>query len=130
MFPAINVAEASTASFGDSVDGDTIDNGFRLNDAVTWVKGRNEFKIGYEQWYQQYSPLDYDNQSGTFDFGRAQTAADPVTASTQWKWNCQLAAGRTQFRKPHRLCHSGEVVAQLLCGFHSGQYKGDPHFDS
>ena len=64
-----------------------------MNDAVTWVKGRNEFKIGYEQWYQQYSPLDYDNQSGTFDFGRAQTAADPVTASLSGNGIASLLLG-------------------------------------
>jgi hypothetical protein len=82
MFPAFNVAEASTAGFGDSVDGDTIDNGFRFNDTLTWVKGKHEFKFGYEQWYQQYSPLDFDNQSGTFNFGRGQTGGTSATVSS------------------------------------------------
>jgi hypothetical protein len=83
MFPAINVAEGTTASFGDSVDGDTIDNGFRFNDSLTWVKGKHVLKVGYEQWYQQYSPLNYGNESGTFNFGRGQTQATSQTATNQ-----------------------------------------------
>ena len=77
MFPAINVAGAT--SLGDAVDGDTIDNGFRFSDTLNWVKGKHAFKFGYEQWYQQYSPLNFQNTSGTFNFATAATAATPGT---------------------------------------------------
>jgi Carboxypeptidase regulatory-like domain len=93
MFPGINVAEGSTASFGDNVDGDTIDNGFRFNDTLTWVKGKHEFKFGYEQWYQQYSPLNFQNTSGTFNFGRAQTAATAVTSNLSGNGIASLLLG-------------------------------------
>lgn len=81
MFPAIGPGEASTSGFGDAVDGDTIDNGFRFGDTLTWVKGKHEFKFGYEQWYQQYSPLNFQNTSGTFNFGRGQTAGTSATSN-------------------------------------------------
>ncbi len=55
MFPAITPGEASTAGFGDNVDGDTIDNGFRFADTLTWIHGKHDFKFGYEQWYQQFN---------------------------------------------------------------------------
>jgi hypothetical protein len=83
MFPVFNVAEGTTASFGDSVYGDTIDNGFRFNDSLTWIKGKHVLKVGYEQWYQQYSPLNYGNESGTFNFGRGQTQGTSQTATNQ-----------------------------------------------
>jgi hypothetical protein len=83
MFPVIN--EFSTVSspisaIGDAVDGDTIDNGFRFNDTLTWIHGKHEIKFGYEQWYQQYSPLDFSNTSGTFTFSNNETSTFGIVA--------------------------------------------------
>ncbi len=72
MFPVIN--QSNVVNIGDAVDGDTIDNGFRFNDTLTWIRGKHQLKFGYEQWYQQYSPLDFSNTSGTFGFSNNQTA--------------------------------------------------------
>lgn len=74
MFPAIG--QTNVSGMGDAVDGDTIDNGFRFSNTLNWVHGKHELKFGYEQWYQQYSPLNFQNTSGTFNFAAAQTAAD------------------------------------------------------
>jgi len=81
-FPVIN--QTNVVSIGDAVNGDTIDNGFRFNDTLTWIKGKHQFKFGYEQWYQQYSPLDFSNTSGTFGFTNNQTGTqgfDPTAVS-------------------------------------------------
>ena len=92
MFPVINQFNGRNtgncqllACIGDSVDGDTIDNGFRFNDTLNWVKGKHEFKFGYEQWYQQYSPIDFSNTSGTFAFSNNETSTlgyDPIVSTT------------------------------------------------
>jgi carboxypeptidase family protein len=74
MFPGINPGETPIAGFGDNVDGDTIDNGFRFADTLTWIHGKHDFKFGYEQWYQQFNPLNFQNTSGSFNFGRGETA--------------------------------------------------------
>lgn len=79
LFPSIT--QTNAVNIGDNVDGDTIDNGFRLNDTLNWVKGKHEFKFGYEQWYQQYSPIDFSNTSGTFGFTNNQTASYGIIAS-------------------------------------------------
>ncbi len=81
LFPAVSPGEANTSGFGDTVYGDTIDNGFRFNDNITWVKGKHQLTFGYEQWYQQYSPINFGNTSGTYNFGRAQTAATADTSN-------------------------------------------------
>ncbi len=74
LFPQI--ANSSTPTqLGDNVYGDTIDNGFRFGDTLNWVKGKHEFKFGYEQWYQQYSPLNFQNTTGSLNFTSGQTAA-------------------------------------------------------
>jgi hypothetical protein len=74
LFPQI--ANSSTPTqLGDNVYGDTIDNGFRGADTLNWAKGKHEFKFGYEQWYQQYSPLNFQNTTGSLNFTSGQTAA-------------------------------------------------------
>lgn len=80
MFPVINQTNAN--AMGDAVDGDTVDNGFRFNDTLTWIKGKHQFKFGYEQWYTQYSPLDFSNTSGTFNFSANQTSTFGVDPSS------------------------------------------------
>ena len=97
MFPAINPGEPNVAGMGDAVDGDTIDNGFRFNDTFTWIKGRHEIKLGYEQWYQQYSPLDFGNASGTFNFSRLETAATPSTSNLSGNGVASLMLGAIDF---------------------------------
>ena len=72
MFPQIG--QTNLSGMGDNVDGDTIDNGFRFSDTLTWIKGKHDWKFGYEQWYQQYSPLNFQNTSGSLNFSSNETA--------------------------------------------------------
>jgi len=81
MFPSIT--QSNVTNIGDNVDGDTIDNGFRFNDTLTWVKGKHQIKVGYEQWYTQYSPIDFSNTSGTFGFSNNQTSTNGFDAAAQ-----------------------------------------------
>lgn len=97
MFPSVNPGEPNVASMGDNVDGDTIDNGFRFSDTLTWVKGKHELKFGYEQWYQQYSPLDFGNSSGTFNFSRLETAATPASSNLSGNGVASLLLGTPDF---------------------------------
>ncbi|MBZ5679879.1 MAG: TonB-dependent receptor [Acidobacteriia bacterium] len=76
-FPSINVDDYT--GMGDSVNGDTIDNGFRLVDSLSWIKGRHDYKFGADFRYQQYSPLNFSNTAGTYHFSHGQTAATPGT---------------------------------------------------
>jgi hypothetical protein len=126
MFPAINVAEASTASFGDSVDGDTIDNGFRFNDTLTWVKGKHEFKFGYEQWYQQYSPLDFDNQSGTFNFARAQTAGTSASSNLSGNGIASLLLGELSSANLTAYASQARWLRSYFAGFVQDTFKVTP----
>jgi hypothetical protein len=45
----------SFSSWGQQQNGDNIDNGVRVNDSVSWQKGRNSFKFGFDWRHQQYS---------------------------------------------------------------------------
>ena len=126
MFPNIGVDEGSTADFGDNVDGDTIDNGFRFNDSLTWIKGKHEFKLGYEQWYQQYSPLNFQNTSGTFDFGRAQTAGTAVTANLSGNGIASLLLGELSTANVTAYASQARWLRSYFAGFFQDSYKITP----
>ena len=52
---------------------DNVDNGIRLNDSVSWQKGRNSFKFGFDYRYQQYSSIGNGLTNGDFHFTGNQT---------------------------------------------------------
>jgi hypothetical protein len=60
------------STLGQQQNGDNIDNGTRINDSVSWQKGRNSFKFGIDFRYQQYSVIQYNQD--TLNFYRDQTA--------------------------------------------------------
>jgi hypothetical protein len=70
-FPLISTGDAIT-NLGNGDNDDNIDNGFRLNDAVNWTHGRNNFKFGTDVRAQQYSPINGNNPY--LNFGAGQTA--------------------------------------------------------
>lgn len=59
-------------TLGQQQNGDNIDNGIRINDSVDWVKGRQNIKFGVDLRHQQYSVIDYNQD--TLNFYRDQTA--------------------------------------------------------
>ena len=63
---------------GDSVNGDTIDNGYRLNYDLTWVKGKHNFKAGLDYRLQIYDPITLNNSTGSFYFWGQQTAGTNI----------------------------------------------------
>jgi hypothetical protein len=60
------------STLGQQQNGDNIDNGIRINDSVSWEKGRNSFKFGVDIRFQQYSVIQYNQD--TLNFYRDQTA--------------------------------------------------------
>ena len=52
-FPVINIS--GYINLSRNQNDDNIDNGIRVNDSVSWQKGRNSFKFGGDYRYQQYS---------------------------------------------------------------------------
>ncbi len=59
---------------------DEIDNGIRVNDAVSWQKGRNSFKFGVDYRYQQFSPIGHTTENGYLSFQANQTKASQTGA--------------------------------------------------
>lgn len=74
-FPIFRPVGEGLPDLGDDVNGDTIDNGFRFNDNLEWIKGKHDWKFGTDLRHQQYSPLDFSRTTGDYFFQRQQTAA-------------------------------------------------------
>jgi len=111
MFPNINVPGVN--GIGDNVDGDTIDNGFRFNDNISWIKGKHEMKFGFDWRYQQYNALNFQNTTGTYNFATAETAG---------------TVGPTQDTR----AQSGNALASLLLGqvdnANAAEYASQPRW--
>ena len=60
------------STWGQQQNGDNIDNGSRINDSVSWTKGRQSIKAGVDFRYQQYSVIQYNQD--TLNFYRDQSA--------------------------------------------------------
>ncbi len=56
-------------------DSQFADNVFQINDAVSWVKGKHNFKFGGEVRMLQFNVRRLTQGSGEFDFGSAQTSS-------------------------------------------------------
>ncbi len=72
-FPNVNVGGYSPLSRNQL--GDNVDNGIRIDDNVSWQKGRNSFKFGADYRYQQYSPLAEQQINGQLNFETGETKA-------------------------------------------------------
>jgi hypothetical protein len=126
MFPGITPGEASIAGYGDNVDGDTIDNGFRFADTLTWVHGKHDLKVGYEQWYQQFNPLNFQNTSGSFIFGRAQTAATSATSGLSGNGIASMLLGELNSANVTAYASQPRWLRSYFAGFVEDNIKVTP----
>lgn len=78
-FPSFNPNESQITAIGDTVNNDTIDYGYRVNDTLDWIKGKHTFKFGVDFRLQIYEPGSSNNAAGTFNFARAETAGTVLT---------------------------------------------------
>ena len=78
-FPGVGAGESTITGFGDTVNNDTIDYGYRISNVLEWVKGKHNLKFGVDIRPQVYEPGVFNNTSGTVNFARAETAATVLT---------------------------------------------------
>ncbi len=72
-FPLVNVGGYVSLS-RNQLD-DEVDNGLRFNDSLSWQKGRNSFKVGFDWRYQQFSAIHIAQENGNLNFEANQTKA-------------------------------------------------------
>jgi Carboxypeptidase regulatory-like domain len=132
MFPSITFSGGAAGEgytgFGDNVDGDTIDNGYRLNDTLSWVKGKHEFKFGVDWRLQIFDPLNFQNQSGSFNFSRNETAATSTTASLSGDAFASMLLGVVDASNAAAYASQPKWVRNYYAVFAQDSFKVTPTF--
>jgi hypothetical protein len=77
LFPHFDLGEG-IVGIGSTQNALNIDNGYRFNDNVNWIHGQHSFKFGVDYRDQRYTPTNQGGNSGSFQFGRGQTAVSPT----------------------------------------------------
>jgi len=81
-FPRINFDGLdSFSALGTGSNGDNIDNGSRVNDSISYQKGRHSMKFGVDLRYQQYSVI--QKPIPNFNFLRTQTDVAQIGGGPQ-----------------------------------------------
>jgi hypothetical protein len=98
---------------------DNIDNGIRLNDSVSWQKGRNSFKFGIDYRYQQYSAIANGQLNGSFNFQNSQTIATQTGTFSAGTGNgfASLLLGQADFGTVTIPFHQAQWIQDYYAGF-------------
>ena len=80
QFPNVGMGE-SILYIGKGNQDDLIDGGLRFNEQLNWIKGKHSIAFGFDIRTQLFSPFNLGQDSGYYNFGRAQTAASQALSA-------------------------------------------------
>ncbi len=122
-FPNTNVGGYQTLSRNQL--GDNIDNGIRVNDSVSWQKGKNGFKFGIDYRYQQYSSLANNQINGQLNFETGETKATQTLAYQNGTGNglASLLIGAGDYAASTVPFHQPRWISNYWAGFAQDDFK-------
>ncbi|HEY0794386.1 MAG TPA: carboxypeptidase regulatory-like domain-containing protein [Acidisarcina sp.] len=102
-----------------------VDNGIRVNDTVSWQRGRNSFKFGIDYRYQQYSSIAADGVNGYFNFTVAQTKASQTGPFQNGTGNgfASLLLGTADFGGASVPFHQAQWLQDYYAAFFQDDFK-------
>jgi hypothetical protein len=126
QFPIVNVGEGTRALNRGNND-DELDNGERLNDTVTWMKGKHSLTFGFDFRNQLFGRYAFVNDAGTWNFSRAQTAANQVLTSTSGNSIASFLLGTLNSANAEIPAHAPRWTSQYYAGFIQDDWKTTAH---
>lgn len=110
---------------GRNQNDDNIDNGIRFNDSVSWQRGRNGFKFGFDYRYQQYSSISKGGLNGSFGFGGGATVATQTGTFNQGTGNgfADLLLGQVSGAGITIPFHQAQWIQDYYAGFAQDDLK-------
>lgn len=114
---------AGYAGLGGTVDGDAIDNGYRLNDTVTWIKGKHSWKFGVDYRSQIFTPITHSQESGRIDFNLLTTAADVATNGFTGNGYASLLLGTPGYAAVSSYASQPKWLSSYAAVFFQDSYK-------
>ncbi len=122
-FPRVDVG--GYISLSRNQNDDNIDNGIRVNDAVSWQKGRNSFKFGFDYRYQQFSSVAHDNENGYLSFQGNETKATQTGAYPTGTGNgfASLLLGQGDYASSQVNASQPRWISNYWAGFVQDDFK-------
>jgi hypothetical protein len=126
-FPIVIMGEGVPQLSASNNDNE-VDNGERLNDTLTWIRGNHSFTFGFDFRNQNFSRLGGNNDSGTYTFARAQTAADQAVNGSSGNGIASFLLGAVSNGNAFVPAHTPRWISQYYAGFVQDDWKVHPHF--
>ena len=125
-FPIVNMGEG-VPQMGRANADDNVDNGERLNDTLTWIKGNHSFTFGFDFRNQLYATYAFDTDTGVYNFARAQTAADVAVNGESGNGIASFLLGDLTNGNAFLQGHVPRWTFQYYAGFGQDDWKVTPH---
>ena len=126
-FPLVNLGEGVPQLSASNNDNE-VDNGQRLNDSLTWIKGKHNLTFGFDFRNQNFGRLGGNNDSGTYNFARAQTAVNQASNSTSGNSIASFLLGAVNSGNAFIPAHTPRWISQYYAGFVQDDWKVSSHF--
>jgi Carboxypeptidase regulatory-like domain len=113
--------------WGQTNNGDNIDNGLRFNDSVSWIKGRHSLKFGVDWRHQQYSVIQENIPYLSFlhsETDYAATATNPQSVSGNSL--ASLLLGEVDYSNQTVYNHNSRWQSWYVAGFAQDDIKVSP----
>jgi hypothetical protein len=114
--------------FSASNNDNEVDNGERFNDTLTWVNGHHSLSFGFDFRNQNFSRLGGNNDSGTYNFARAETAATQALNGTSGNGIAGFMLGVLDNSNAFVPAHTPRWISQYYGAFVQDDWKVTPHF--
>ena len=126
QFPNVNMGEG-VPRIGIGNNDNELDNGERLNDTITVVKGNHNLTFGFDFRNQLFGNYGNSTDTGVYNFARAQTAADQAVNGTSGNGIASFLLGTLQNGNAFLQGHAPRWTSQYYAGFGQDDWKVTPH---
>ena len=126
-FPLTNLGEG-VPQFSASNNDNEVDNGERVNDQLTLIRGKHSFTAGFDFRNQNFSRLGGNNDSGTYNFARAETAADQALNGVSGNGIASFILGTVNNSNAFVPAHTPRWISQYYAGFIQDDWKVNREF--
>lgn len=126
QFPIINLGEG-VPSLSRGNNDDNLDNGWRFNDTLSWVKGGHSFTFGVDARNQLYGAYANTFDSGTYNFARSQTAALQTLTGNSGNSVASFLLGNLDRSDATIQAHAPRWTSQYYAAFIQDDWKVTSH---
>ncbi len=126
-FPIVNMGE-NIPAIGRANNDDNVDNGERLNDTLTWIKGKHNLTMGFDFRNQLYATYANDTDTGVYNFARTQTAGSNSLTGTSGNGIASFLLGDLNNGNAFLQGHVPRWTFQYYATFLQDDWKVSPHF--